>query len=148
MEVIRRLANLDDAARLFEVRRKSILDLAPEGMSVAEAETWAAKLTLSGMERKLREFEIWVVELDGVVAGWGAIRGDYLEGLYTIPEFSCRGVGTDLLKLLEGLMLERGVHTVRAEASVNAEEFYVRRGYRRTAPQTPDGAIPIIKQLS
>ena len=28
------------------------------------------------------------------VAGWGAIGGDYLEGLYTAPEFAGRGVGS------------------------------------------------------
>ena len=57
-------------------------------MSVAEAQAWAAKLTPSGMERKLQDLEVWVVELDGTVAGWGAIQGDRLEGLYAAPEFA------------------------------------------------------------
>jgi putative acetyltransferase len=116
-------------------------------MSVAEAGIWAAKLTLAGMERKLRELEIWVAELDGVVAGWGAIRGDVLEGLYTAPEFAGRGVGAALLEMLERLMRERGVQAVRAEASSNALDFYLRRGYRNTGHQTPDRAWPIAKPL-
>ena len=147
MGAVHRLATRDDASRLFEVRRQSILELAPRGMSVGEVQLWAAQLTLAGMERKLRELEIWVAELDGVMAGWGAIRGGRLEGLYAAPEFAGRGIGAALLEMLEQLMRERGVHAVHAEASSNARDFYLRRGYEATGPQTPDRAWPITKQL-
>jgi putative acetyltransferase len=90
-----------DANRLHDVRRRSILELAPPTMPAAEAQAWAERLTLSGMERKLRELEVWVAELDGTVAGWGAIRGDLLEGLYTAPEFAGQGVGAGLLDRLD-----------------------------------------------
>ncbi len=83
---VHRPATLDDAPRLFEVRRRSILELAPSGMPVEDAEVWAKKLTPAGMAQKLRELEIWVAERDDVIAGWGAIRGDVLEQLYTAPE--------------------------------------------------------------
>jgi putative acetyltransferase len=102
-----RLATLADAGRLFELRRQAITVLAPKGLSVAEAETWAVTLTVEGMTRKLRELEIWVAELNGAVVGWGAIRGDRLEGLYSDPVFASRGVGTELLSLLEALMRAR-----------------------------------------
>ena len=142
-----RPATLDDATRLFELRRSSILELALSGMSVEDATAWAKQLTPSGMERKLREFEIWIAEFDGVTAGWGAIRGDVLEGLYTAPEYAGQGVGAALLDRLEALLHGRGVEAVRAEASSNARAFYLRRGYRQTGPQTPIGAWPIEKLL-
>jgi len=144
---VHRPARLDDARRLLEVRRKSILELAPSGMSVADAKAWAKRLTRAGMAQKLRELEIWVAELDGVTAGWGAIRGDVLEGLYTAPEYAGQGVGAALLERLETLMRGRGVDAVRAEASPNALGFYLRRGYRVTGPRTPTGAWPITRQL-
>lgn len=144
---VHRLATLEDATLLFEVRRKSILELTAPAISVGEAGTWAMRLTLSGMRRKLRELEIWVAELDGRVAGWGAIRDDYLEGLYMAPEYAGQGVGSALLDRLEGLMRGRGVHALHAEASSSASGFYLRRGYTMTGPQTPDGAWPMTKQL-
>jgi len=142
-----RLATPDDAPLLFEVRRRSILELAPPGMSVAAAEAWARQVTLARMEQKLRELEIWIAEPEGVVAGWGGIRGDILEALYTAPEYAGQGVGTALLDRLEGLMRGRGFETVRAEASPNALSFYLRRGYRVTGPLTPVGAWPITRQF-
>ena len=145
--VLHRPATLDDAIRLFELRRRSILELAPSGMLLAAAEAWAVKLTLERMERKLREFEIWIAERDGAIAGWGAIRGDVLEGLYTAPDHAGQGVGAALLDRLEALMRGRGIDAIRAEASSNARGFYLRRGYRPAGPQTPAGAWPIVKQL-
>ena len=134
MAPVYRLAMRKDASRLYDIRRRSILELAPPTMPAAEARAWAAQLTLSGMERKLRELEVWVAERGGIVAGWGAIRGDMLEGLYTAPEFAGQGVGAALLDRLEGLMREREFPSVRLEASSNARGFYLRRGYRRDRP--------------
>ena len=148
VKAVHRLATLADACRLFELRRQAVIVLAPKGMSVAEAETWAATLTIEGMERKLRELEIWVAEVNSVVVGWGAIRGDRLEGLYTDPELAGRGVGTELLGLLEALMRARGIAAIIMESSANAEEFYRRRGYEPVGQRTPDGAQPMRKRLS
>jgi putative acetyltransferase len=142
-----RLATLDDAALLFEVRRRSILALAPPVMSTADAEAWAGRVTLAGMEQKLRELEIWIAEPESVVAGWGGIRGDCLEALYTVPEYAGQGVGAALLDRLEELMRGRGFAAVHAEASSNAMGFYLRRGYRVTGPQTPVGAWPMTRRL-
>jgi len=141
-----RLAALDDASRLHHIRRQAILQIAPPSMAAAEAEAWAATLTRVGMDRKLRELEIWVAELGGTVAGWGAIRDNVLEGLYTAPELAGQGIGAGLLGRLEGLMRERGFSSVYLEASPNARAFYLRRGYRAAGPQTPQGAWPMVKE--
>jgi putative acetyltransferase len=147
MAPVHRPATIDDAPALFDLRRRSIVEIAAKGLPAGEAEAWAEKLTLAGMERKLRELEIWVTELDGIVAGWGAIRGDILEGLYTAPQFAGRGIASSMLAWLEGLMVGRSVVTVHAEASSNAREFYLRRGYRMSGPQTANRAWPIAKDL-
>jgi putative acetyltransferase len=142
-----RPATFADASRLFALRRKSITGLAPRGMSGADAQRWAANLTLSGMEQKLRAMDIWVAEIDGRAVGWGAIRGDRLEGLYTDPEFAGQGIGTALLSLLEAQMRARAVASMHAEASLNAEGFYRRRGYVPTGPRRAD-VQPIVKRLA
>jgi GNAT superfamily N-acetyltransferase len=101
-------------------------------MPKADAQAWAAQLTPSGMERKLRELEVWVAEL---------------EGLYVAAEFAGQGVGAGLLGMLEGLIRDREFPSVRAEASSNARGFYLRRGYRAAGPQTPKGAWPVAKEF-
>ena len=147
MKITHRPATLEDANRLFELRRHSIIALAARAMSMANAKSWAAGLTRAGMQQKLRDLEVWVAEAEGAVAGWGAIRGDRLEGLYTDPRFAGRGIGTDLLRLLEARTRERGIRVLHAQASANALHFYLRRGYELCGQQTPDGAQSIAKRL-
>jgi putative acetyltransferase len=138
----------EDATQLFKLRRKSIIGLAPKGMSVSQAETWAENLTLAGMERKIREMEIWVAELNGQAVGWGAIHGDRLEGLYTDPDFAGQGIGTELLTKIEDLMRRRDIRTIRAEASLNAEGFYLRRGYEPAGHGLSGASRPLAKRLA
>ena len=61
-------------------------------MSVAEAETWAATLTAEGMQRKLRELEIWVAEVNGAVVGWPPFMAigwrDYIPTRNSLAEVS------------------------------------------------------------
>jgi putative acetyltransferase len=147
LKTTHRLATQEDANRLFELRRHSIGALAVSAMSKAKANSWAASLTRAGMQQKLRDLEVWVAETGGAIAGWGAIRGDRLEGLYTDPQFASRGIGADLLRLLEAFARERGFSVMHAEASANALQFYLRRGYELNGPQTPDGAQPLQKLL-
>jgi putative acetyltransferase len=142
-----RLATLDDSNRLFDLRRRSITELAPKGMSSAEAESWAESLAPAGMDGKIRDLEIWIAEISKTVVGWGAIRADRIEGLYIAPEFAGQGVGTELLGLIEELMQARGILAAHADASSNSEIFYLLRGYERSGPRTSNGAQPIRKLL-
>jgi len=146
MPAVCRPALREDASRLHDIRRRSILELAPAEMSGAEVQAWAERLTLDRMARKLRELEVWVVECEGVVAGWGAVRGGRLEGLYIAAECAGQGIGAGLLDRLERLIFERGFPLVHLEASANARGFYLRFGYRAIGPRTPQGAWPMVKR--
>ena len=65
MKAVHRPATLGDVNRLFELRRQSITKLAAKAMSLTDAASWAEKLTIAGMEKKIRELEIWVAEVNG-----------------------------------------------------------------------------------
>jgi putative acetyltransferase len=143
-----RKATLIDVPRLWELRRNSIIELGPEGMSTAQAEAWATTMTVTGMEERFFRTEIWVAEPDGFIAGWIAMRDDLIDGLYTDPRYARQGIGTQLLCLAERLMSERAIQVVRLEASLNAEYFYLRRGFVPTmAIRVPNEAVPMEKRL-
>jgi putative acetyltransferase len=140
MKVLHRLAKLEDAKRLFDIRRRSIIELASQRMTSAEASAWVEKLTVAGMERKLHELEIWVAEASGGGSWMGCNSGRSIGRPVHDAEFAGRGVGTGLLELVELLMRGRRIPEVKLEASANAEAFYRRRGYERTGAQTSHGA--------
>jgi hypothetical protein len=109
-------------------------------MSIAEAASWAEKLTVAGMQWKISELEIWVAEIGAKVVGVGCNSRRPVGGAVHGP---CR---PRLPSLLEGLMRGRGILAARAEASANAE-FYLGRGYERTDSRTLEGPQPIRKRL-
>ena len=143
-----RKAAIHDLPGLWKLRQESILALAPLGMTLAQAEAWAANMTVQGMERRFYDAEIWLAESTGTILGWIAFRGEYLDGLYIKPEFAGQGIGTELLTLVERLMRERGIKAMQLEASLNAAQFYRRRGFEPTGSRSSDGAIPMSKELS
>jgi putative acetyltransferase len=143
-----RKATLIDVPRLWELRRNSIIELGPQGMAIAQAEAWATTMTVIGMEERFFRTEIWVAETDGIITGWIAMHDDFIDGLYTDPRYARQGIGTQLLYLAERLMSERAIQIVRLEASLNAEHFYLRRGFVPTmAVRIPNEAIPMEKRL-
>jgi putative acetyltransferase len=116
-------------------------------MTQNQAETWANSMAVEGMEQRFRDAEVWVAEADDTIAGWIALRGDHIDGLYTDPVFVERGIGTELVALAEALMRERGIQIIRLQASLNAEQFYLRRGFVPKGSRVPDSAIPMEKRL-
>lgn len=52
-----RKATLSDAVALHALRRRSILELAPEGMSIEQARKWADKGSMDAMSRRLQKAE-------------------------------------------------------------------------------------------
>jgi len=100
------------------------------------------------MLRRLQQTEVWIAELSGHIVGWVGIRGsDYLDALYVEPVYARRGVGTRLLQYAEDVLRHRGVSVIRVEASWNAENFYIRRGYEPLGPRPPEDARPMRKRL-
>ena len=143
-----RPATLSDAAELYALRGRSILELAPQGMPIEVARQWAARGSSEGMLRRLQETEVWVAEVRGHIVGWVGVRGgDYLDALYVAPDCAKQGVGTLLLRLVEDILRHRGVAVIRADASSNAEDFYTRRGYEPFGPRPPEDARPMRKGL-
>lgn len=147
-KMIFRRATPADATDLHALRRCSILELAPEGMPITLARQWAEKGSVESMSKRLQDTEVWVAELDDQIVGWIAVRGnDYLDALYVAPEHTKRGIGTDLLKLVEAELRARGVDAIRADASRNSEAFYIHRGYEPLGPRPADDARPMRKRL-
>jgi putative acetyltransferase len=139
--VTHRLATLRDAKKLFELRRQSIVGLAPNGMSASCVEAWAAGLTVSRMEAKIREMEILVAAHDMPI-----YLGDKLEGLYTAPEFAGQRIWVRIVKSARRIDANAR-YSKRSCRSSNTDGFYLRRGYEPLGPRLGD-ARQIVKHLN
>jgi ribosomal protein S18 acetylase RimI-like enzyme len=75
-----------------------------------------------------------VAQVDSYVAGFGGIdleAVEQLKWLYVLPEYQGSGIGSKILKELEGIGWSNGLSAIRLHAAPAAVEFYRRHGYRR-----------------
>jgi GNAT superfamily N-acetyltransferase len=76
----------------------------------------------------LQNNDIWVAELDGRVAGFLAIAGDFVDQLFVHPDFQGRGVGGDLLNHAKHLSPEH-LFLYTFQVNVNGRAFYEKNGF-------------------
>jgi GNAT superfamily N-acetyltransferase len=71
---------------------------------------------------------------DNHIIGFGhADKSGFIHNLYVSPDAHGRGVGAALLGCLEQRLIGLRVEVARLEASVTAQRFYEKRGYRVSA---------------
>ena len=141
-----RRANPADAESLAAIRRRAIRALAVPTISLEEAEKWARQITAGRIARAIQDHEVWVaVETD--VIGWVEVDRNCIAALYVSPSHARTGIGSALLAHTENSILTSGSTAVYLDASRNALDFYLRRGYLRAGPPHADGAYPLRKPL-
>lgn len=142
---IRRAEGMDEDA-LRTVRQRAILELAVPALSVEQTVAWATGVASDRIAHALRVHDVWVAA-DADVIGWIEVDRNRVAALYVLPSVARRGVGSALLLLAETAIGTGGYTSVQLDASPNALDFYLRRGYGHAGPQAADGAWPLRKDL-
>ena len=135
-----RAATPDDAREIIAVHRSAVLGVAARRYGDAIARSWAAPDT-QAHEAVLRaviasENERMVVATsDGSVVAFGSIliAEASLRALYVRAELNGKGIGTALLAALIAEAGRRGLTRLSMNASLNAAEFYAKRGFVKVA---------------
>ena len=92
--------------------------------------------------------EGFVIESGGMAAGFALLRpkflmGDYLELLVVAPSARSNGLGSALLKHIEGLVFARvkNLFACVSDFNAGARQFYKKNGYQEIGPM-PNFLIP------
>lgn len=114
-------------------------------MGEEAAQRWADAAPPDRVQRALEVHQIWVAEYLGAVVGWVEVDGDHIAGMYVDPQHAGQGIGATLLAHAEGAIQVAGYPAVRLEASWNAEDFYLRRGYQVVGERSIEEGRPLVK---
>ena len=90
--------------------------------------------------------ETWIGEVDGQMAGFGAIDEHHssIWALFVAPEFESQGVGKALLNKLMARAQSLGLTSLvlTTTPDTRAEQFYVRQGWQKKGA-APNGEIKL-----
>lgn len=124
-DLVLRRAEHDDAraiADLFLASRAEALPYLPRLHTDDETRIWIYAVVLA-------RHRVWVALLDGVIAGFVALNGDWVDHLYVHPGYFRRGIGDRLLALAKEKSADR-LHLWAFQRNAPARNFYERRGFR------------------
>jgi GNAT superfamily N-acetyltransferase len=122
----------------YEIRRGVPEDGRPVGDVFIAARSQMTYLPRVHTNEETREFfarvvvgqqETWIADVEGGVAGFGALTGAMLEHLYVHPDHQGRGIGTLLLDQAKR-QRPKGFRLWLFQQNEGARRFYERHGFR------------------
>lgn len=125
-----RAARPGDGAAVFEVTRRSVAALAKGHYSATQIEGWMGARTPAYYEDLIAQGRMTVAEEAGRILGFVDAEPGEVTRLFLLPEAAGAGLGKRLLQV--GLEKARVGHagSIKVEATINAEGFYQRHGFR------------------
>jgi GNAT superfamily N-acetyltransferase len=141
----------DDAEAVWRVHTSSIRELCAGWYTEQEITAWTGRLIAEAYRRAIEAHVMIVAERDGAIVGFGELdleRGEIV-AVYVLPEAAGTGVGADLLAHLEETARATDHARLTLCASLNAEAFYARHGWRAGAREkhrlTPGVAVDCVR---
>jgi putative acetyltransferase len=125
-----------DCAAMAAVHRASIAELCAGAYPPEQIAAWTALLIPEVYLPALRSKLVLVAEAGAGPDGLGildAAAGE-IQALYVAPEAAGHGLGGLLLEALERAAWDAGARRVQLRSTLNARDFYARRGYAAAAP--------------
>ena len=121
----------EDTAVLAAIFAASIEELTGDDYNEAQQEAWASAADQEDQFGKRLASELTLVAtLQNSPVGFAALKGaDHIDMLYVHPGAVGQGVGSMLTDALEKLAGGRGAKSLTVDASDNAAEFFLKRGY-------------------
>jgi len=120
-----------DESDLSRVFQSSIRELACFDYTTEQIEAWAgATLNFELWVERIRELKPFVVEIDGVIGAYADLQFDgYIDHFFVAGMCSQQGLGSLLMSHIIENAIAKGITTLTAEVSLNAQKFFTRFGF-------------------
>ena len=133
MAEIRRYIRGDEAA-LSNLLRRTLLEVNAQYSPKAEIDWLYARYTPETVAQIAKDGHMYVMTEDGVIVGTGTVirtgeRECEIIAAFLLPEVTGRGLGTQLFDVLETDKWCEEAERIWLTSSVNALDFYEKRGY-------------------
>jgi len=116
---------MDEHDALEAIQRRASLAL-DEFRDVLQANPDAFGIPVGQIERG----DVFVAEVEGLLAGFAALEGGELDGLFVEPDLWRQGIGSGLVEAAVHEARRRGLSLVTVVANIGARRFYEKCGFR------------------
>lgn len=137
-----RAARTDDIPALLAIFRAAVRITAAGDYSAEQIDAWSPPhwppAQCDAWIERVRALHPFVVEVDGILAGYADLQDDGLiDHFYVSPDFARCGVGAALMAQLLACARERGLPALHSHVSRTAQPFFARFGFEVVAQRRP-----------
>jgi putative acetyltransferase len=126
-----RLARDNDFAAIARLHRQTIRHINSKDYPKKMIDVWSKRTRAHRFRRNASKCKRWVaVKNDKVVGFCDHNFSCELWGLYVHKDYLKQGIGSRLLKTAEKSILKSGCKKITIKASITAEDFYKKYGYK------------------
>ena len=121
-----------DLMRVVRLYRNSVIEIGPQEYSPQKVEIWASYPDdIDGFNSILLNGVTYVTETKDGLVSFGTLNPlNHLAYLYTIKEYSRRGIATSIYIQLEKHAVNSGILEIHTEASKIAGPFFLKQGFK------------------
>jgi len=127
-----RKATQQDRESLCEIQVSAIRELGKSHYGEADLEAWSSGLSPERHGKYIADRFVIVAEAESEILGFGALDPDTgrVCAVYVRPDHAGKGIGSTILVTLISEAKRLGLRQLHCHASLNAREFYQRRGFK------------------
>jgi len=120
-----------DEADLSRVFQSSICELACFNYTTEQVEAWVgATHNIEQWVKRMQELKPFVVEIDGFIGAYADLQLDgYIDHFFVAGMYSRQGLGSMLMSHIIENAIAKGMTTLTADVSINAQNFFTRFGF-------------------
>ncbi len=136
-ETLIRVAVIDDAGEIWSIYRSAVRSVGTGDYGQEQLAAWLEGAgEPSNWEVPISRGRILVACHEDFLLGFGQVNVEMatIDALYVRPDCKRRGIGRQLLSMLEDLAAKGGCGELRLDASLNAVTFYLKCGYEAGDP--------------
>jgi putative acetyltransferase len=122
---------IGDEIALAGVFQSSIRELACLDYTTQQIEAWVgATLNFELWVERIRELKPFVIEIDAVIGAYADLQIDgYIDHFFVAGLYARKGLGSMLMNHIIENAIAKGIATLTADVSLNAQSFFTRFGF-------------------
>jgi len=118
-----------DAQEVSDLIRVTLGKVNKKDYSEEQIKQWRDKYTPDKLKRLCKKWSFFVATADNEIVGVGACYRDHAYSVFVEPEYENKGIGKELMRIIEKEIIKNGFSKACADANITALKFYQKIGY-------------------
>jgi len=131
LEIDIRPATLEDIPYITTIFRDTIVHVNSKDYSDKQIRVWSSGANdIENWEERIKNTYFIVAEYRETIVGFAYLtKGYYFDGLFVHKDFQHKGIGTNLMRIIESKVISEGFEIIKSDVSITALPFFENQYY-------------------